>query len=233
MFQRGCHVGTRPSCPQPHTRDQDEATVFLGLRTKRSGVPIYDLCCADCGRRIRHLSAKAFNDLIERGKKVEYFESGTGDTPVCVVRGCTTVGYEYHHFAPRNVFGFREADRWPYLRLCKPHHTAWHQKMSGFQWDLGELPAAVPEPTPCLIYKCSQPGTQLLRLAPKSRFPHSDDWPVVPVCSPHHLEYHQTMDGYRWSRKADSSEFNLDMIGEWFDGYHYWASLEPHLRGAH
>ena len=50
---------------------------------------------------------------------------------------------------------------------------------------------------------------------------------------PHHLEYHQTMDGYRWSRKADSSEFNLDTIGEWFDGYRYWASLEPYLRGAH
>ncbi|AXN45104.1 hypothetical protein MM1218R_03169 [Mycobacterium marinum] len=80
--------------PAATSRDQDEATVFLGRRTKRSGVPTYDLCCADCGRRIRHLSAKAFNDLIERGKRVEYFESGIDGIPVCVVQGCTTMGYE-------------------------------------------------------------------------------------------------------------------------------------------
>jgi hypothetical protein len=233
MFQRGCPVGVRPPCPQPHTRNQDEAKLCLGLRTKVNGMPIYDLCCADCGRRIRHLSAKAFNELVKRGKTVEYVESGTDDTPVCVVRGCTTVGYEYHHFAPSNVFGFQDATRWPYLRLCKPHHTAWHQTMSGFRWDRRELPEAVEqERMRCLIYKCSQPGTHLLRLSPKSRFSHSDVWPVVPVCGPHYLEYHQTMDGYQWSRKAESSEFSFDMFGEWFDQHRYWESLEPYLRGA-
>ncbi|EPQ80838.1 hypothetical protein MMEU_1363 [Mycobacterium marinum str. Europe] len=91
----------------------------------------------------------------------------------------------------------------------------------------------MPEPMPCLIYRCGQPGTHLLRLAPKSRFPDSDEWPIVPVCSPHHLEYHQAMDGYRWGRRADSSEFDLDTIGEWFDGYRYWSSLEQRLRGSH
>ncbi len=206
----------------------------LGLRTKVNGLPIYDLCCADCGRRVRHLSAKAFNELIKRGKRVEYVESRTGDIPVCMVRGCTTVGYEYHHFAPRNVFGFDEANRWPYLRLCKPHHTAWHQEDERVPVGSGELPAAVPEPMPCLIYKCSQPGTRLLRLAPKSRFPHSDDWPVVPGTTvPTTWSTTRRWTATDWSRKADSSEFNLDTIGEWFDGYRYWASLEPYLRGAH
>lgn len=142
MLPRGCKVGLRPSCPQPHTSDQDVAKLGLGIRSKVNGMPIYDLCCADCFRGIRHLSAKAFNELINRGMKVEYQAAGTGGKPVCVVRECTTVGYEYHHFAPSNVFGFDNSTRWPYLRLCKPHHTAWHQTMSGFRWDGREIPDA-------------------------------------------------------------------------------------------
>lgn len=233
MFQRGCPVGMRTACQQPHTRDQNEAKVTLGLRTKRNGLPMYDLCCLDCGRRIRHLSRKAFNELIERGKRIEFAPPATVDTPVCIVRGCTTAGYEYHHFAPINVFGFRNADRWPCLQVCKPHHTAWHQAMSGFRWDPRELPETAPERVACFIYMCAQRGTQILRLAPKSRFDRSDDWPVIPVCGSHYQEYNQTMDGYVWGRKSDSSnEYELDTSTDGLNQHRYWKAFGEYLRSA-
>lgn len=232
MFRRGCPTGARPACRQPHTSAQDEADVSLGLRTKRNGVPIYDLCCLHCGRRIRHLSRKVFNELSERGKRIEYATPAAGETPVCVVRGCTTIGYEYHHFAPRNVFGFHNANRWPCLRVCKPHHTAWHQGMNGFRRDLEDLPEPAPRESACLIYMCGQRGTHMLRLAPKSRFTSSDDWPVIPVCWSHWQEYHETMDGYVWSRKSESREYDLESSAEWLNQHRYWEAIGPYLRGA-
>ena len=38
---------------------------------------------------------------------------------------CGSAGTEYHHFAPRHLFG-EEADNWPTAYLCKKHHDTWH-----------------------------------------------------------------------------------------------------------
>lgn len=43
----------------------------------------------------------------------------------CAVIGCTEKGGEYHHFAPRYIFG-AEADNWPTAYLCLTHHKQWH-----------------------------------------------------------------------------------------------------------
>jgi hypothetical protein len=38
-------------------------------------------------------------------------------------------GTEEHHWAPRAIFGFAEADRWPTSWLCPPCHRTWHNEM--------------------------------------------------------------------------------------------------------
>lgn len=47
------------------------------------------------------------------------------DVRQCEVKGCMNYGYEWHHIAPRHLFG-DEAGLWPMVKLCKPHHKQWH-----------------------------------------------------------------------------------------------------------
>lgn len=43
----------------------------------------------------------------------------------CAVSGCQNRDTEYHHFAPRHLFG-EHADSYPGAYLCKEHHKNWH-----------------------------------------------------------------------------------------------------------
>lgn len=52
----------------------------------------------------------------------------------CAVEGCTQVGVENNHWAPKEIWGKRESDKWPQSRLCKPHHDEWHRKMRDYGW---------------------------------------------------------------------------------------------------
>lgn len=45
-------------------------------------------------------------------------------TERCAV--CGALGAEYHHWAPRHLFG-DDADKWPGAHLCNKHHTLWHR----------------------------------------------------------------------------------------------------------
>lgn len=42
---------------------------------------------------------------------------------------CGTLGAEYHHWAPRHLFG-DAADKWPTGWLCKKCHDEWHNKVT-------------------------------------------------------------------------------------------------------
>lgn len=46
------------------------------------------------------------------------------DLEKCVV--CGDRSTEWHHFAPRYLFG-DAADNWPGAHLCRYHHMLWHQ----------------------------------------------------------------------------------------------------------
>jgi len=39
------------------------------------------------------------------------------------------VGTEYHHVAPRYLFG-AECENWPGVWLCREHHKEWHDKVT-------------------------------------------------------------------------------------------------------
>lgn len=42
---------------------------------------------------------------------------------------CGELGTEYHHWAPRYVFG-EDADLWPGAYLCRRHHMEWHNRIT-------------------------------------------------------------------------------------------------------
>lgn len=44
----------------------------------------------------------------------------------CAVKDCNRMDTEYHHFAPKHLFGF-ECEDWPGAYLCKYHHSMWHK----------------------------------------------------------------------------------------------------------
>lgn len=55
------------------------------------------------------------------------WEDFTENSEPCAVKGCRNLGSEYHHFAPRHLFGF-ECEGWPGAYLCKYHHDLWHKQ---------------------------------------------------------------------------------------------------------
>lgn len=44
----------------------------------------------------------------------------------CSVKGCTNLGAENHHWAPKHIFG-DECELWPQSSLCREHHDLWHR----------------------------------------------------------------------------------------------------------
>lgn len=128
----------QPVCPQRHTSKVDGAWLrgdadIFELVITANGVRQFKTKCQRCGQPggpIPHVVAAQW---------VQWF--GIDQTRIndrreyepCVVSGCTADGNERHHFAPRNTFG-DDADLWPVLPLCQPHHRQWHQTMDGYRW---------------------------------------------------------------------------------------------------
>lgn len=44
-------------------------------------------------------------------------------------RKCGAIGAEWHHWAPKGIFG-GEADEWPVDPLCKKCHDQWHRMVT-------------------------------------------------------------------------------------------------------
>jgi len=60
---------------------------------------------------------------------IPLFRDYQKDAPPCAVCHSRT-GTEEHHFAPRHIFGWEEAERWPKAYLCKACHDKWHQAIA-------------------------------------------------------------------------------------------------------
>lgn len=77
-------------------------------------------------------------------------------------------------------------------------YTSW-----GVQPD--DLPTWTPAHTEitCVVIGCETPGHEYHHFAPSAVFHDDcDRWPCMPLCRPHHVEWHQRMDGYRWGRRG-------------------------------
>lgn len=64
----------------------------------------------------------------------------------CAVSGCDRRDTEYHHWAPKAVFGYEEAEQYPGAYLCQYHHDHWHELTQTGKWTKrknqnGKIPA--------------------------------------------------------------------------------------------
>ena len=56
----------------------------------------------------------------------------------------------------------------------------------------------------CTVKGCHAPGVDIHHFAPRNTFgPAADEWPELPLCREHHIEWHRRMDGYRWHATYD------------------------------
>ncbi len=85
------------------------------------GVQIKYVCA--CGNRSNPISKK---EVEKSGIDISLLSIDRDYSVIeCEVQGCFNNGYEWHHIAPRHLFG-DEAGLWPMVKLCKVHHKQWH-----------------------------------------------------------------------------------------------------------
>jgi hypothetical protein len=129
----------RANCPSAHSSTDGStwrrgANESLGVVICADGRPMYKFRCRDCNTKGSPVSTKLLDAWGLTPDDIEWHQTNDARTyDPCSVNDCTVTPTEYHHFAPRNTFGL-EADEWPYLPLCRPHHVEWHQRMDGYRW---------------------------------------------------------------------------------------------------
>jgi hypothetical protein len=85
---------------------------------RSNGTEVASLRCLRCGWEIRAASMKKISVALP-----VYADHRTeAHCEKCGESG----GVELHHWAPRHLFGWEEADEWPTSLLCPPCHRRWH-----------------------------------------------------------------------------------------------------------
>lgn len=117
------HMPRPPRCEHPSTS--------IKALIKNNGVKDMYHVCDSCNLKQRGIK---YSDLPECTTADDYpvFRDNRDGRP-CEVCGDTS-GVERHHYAPRHIFGFDEADRWPTGMLCVGCHRRWHQLTRTGSW---------------------------------------------------------------------------------------------------
>ena len=129
----------RLACPSNHARPVN-GTWRLGDNerpeklTCSNGVIQWKAVCRDCNTTSSALPQRFAAEWLANydGAPTTRVKPAVEHDPCCVI-GCDSTDTEYHHFAPWNTFG-AEANDWPVLPVCKPHHREWHSRMDGYRW---------------------------------------------------------------------------------------------------
>lgn len=87
------------------------------VRVQSNGVRVGSLRCVVCANQIKTIGADKL------GFDPPVWADGKSGVP-CEVCGSTD-GTEWHHWAPRHLFG-DEAESWPMGALCRMCHRRWH-----------------------------------------------------------------------------------------------------------
>lgn len=108
----------------------------LDVLQKRNGTTQVRLQCARCyvGRTLSYAELEAHG---VDPYSLEPTRSHLGENGDCIVVDCYAIDVEFHHFAPKSVFGM-EANDWPVMPVCRDHHTIWHLAMNGYQWNASQ-----------------------------------------------------------------------------------------------
>lgn len=126
-------------CPHPYRSNGSwvvPETCELGIVITSTGGTQYRVRCTICGddRNNAVLPARLVKTLVAQGRQLTWrrVNPPAERTTRCIHRTCDQFAEEWHHFAPRNTFGW-DADDWPVEPLCRAHHREWHDRMDGYQ----------------------------------------------------------------------------------------------------
>lgn len=112
-------------CPNCH------ADIILGKTIMGNGLYHVKAVCYICGANVKGnggwFKKSVMPQEILDGLAV--FDDYSKNAERCAVKGCTEIGSEYHHWAPKEFFP-DTSEQWPTSYLCKKHHDEWHKKIT-------------------------------------------------------------------------------------------------------
>ena len=114
--------GHRFRCRECVERCPHNGSHLLGHVTAVNGAKAPHKLCLMCGHLVTLRKGTGPGEFCFKDNRRDL------DVQPCA-RCSSTTGTELHHWAPRAVFGFNEADRWPQSYLCVSCHNIWHQEM--------------------------------------------------------------------------------------------------------
>ncbi len=88
-------------------------------------IAAYCLACGRIATKDAYIPKKRFTAAHIASMTIEN-DYSDGDL-VCCVDGCSNSDVEWHHFAPRGLFG-DTAEKWPKGWVCRKHHREWHER---------------------------------------------------------------------------------------------------------
>lgn len=109
-----------------------EHPLTMGYLLTRNGIAQFFTVCSYCGDPQGRLMSKAAAVAWGRQhgiRTAKCFQDNQLETApeTCERCGEQTYNIHVHHWAPRHLFGWEEANKWPTSKLCQPCHTRWHQ----------------------------------------------------------------------------------------------------------
>jgi len=114
--------------------DPDQLAIYWvmwGRSINANDSEYYVRVCSECERKLKGES------WVKKHKVAEWIHLSRVPTiqdlhidVFCSYDGCGSRGHEYHHWAPKEIFGKKEAEKWPIDPLCKAHHDMWHDAMT-------------------------------------------------------------------------------------------------------
>lgn len=98
------------------------------MQNGQTSIGAYCLQCNRLATKETCIPKRRFTDGQIANMAIEHDYSQHDN--VCCVKGCNRHDVEWHHFAPRYLFG-DAADNWPVGPLCVLHHRMWHAALKG------------------------------------------------------------------------------------------------------
>ena len=81
--------------------------------------------CNSCKDNFNGAGINIPHRLVDDLEALPLLADYTQQIPPCEVCGSSD-GVEYHHYAPRHIFGKAESERYPKGYLCRSCHRDWH-----------------------------------------------------------------------------------------------------------
>ena len=113
------------------TRCSTFTDVYLRRKINSDGSEMVFEVCIVGGKphrleaRTSHLSRA---EVIRKGIRISDIPLIANEAKIeCQVVGCDEPGVQWHHWAPRSIWG-EQADDWPGALLCRTHHAEWHKR---------------------------------------------------------------------------------------------------------